>query len=116
MENVIKKAIEGGYRNKETHVGIRLSIMQNYVSFYNSEDCSDMWSVEGLSLSTILLDPLFWQALGKQQEWGWDEVIASNGGFSLEVPSLEWVFHWHSLIDHIAEGKSIDDFFNNLIK
>lgn len=27
-----------------------------------------------------------------------------------------WLYHWHKFIDHIAEGKDIDSFFNNLLK
>ena len=47
-----------------------------------------------------LLDTTFWQCLGKTKKW--------------EIPGKEWLYHWHRLIDALASGKSIDEFFAGL--
>lgn len=92
MKNIIQKAIEGGYIPK---VGLE--------------------PVEGFRVAyeVILLDPLFWQCLGKSL--GWSEEL--NYGYKGNDYGLyqEWQNAWHSFIDHIAEGKDIEEFFNNLI-
>lgn len=56
--------------------------------------------------SDALLDPEFWKSLGKAEEW-------VDVGKDLEDKS--WYIVWTDFIYHIAQGKSIDDFFNNLI-
>lgn len=62
-----------------------------------------------------LLDPLFWQALGKQQ--GWD-FTRRTGTVLDKLPERrhEWERHWHGLITHLSNGGDIDTFFNNLLK
>lgn len=56
----------------------------------------------------LLLDPAFWQALGKARGWelweGWDE----------ECPECHWKALWHRLIDHLADGKDVESFFEML--
>lgn len=89
MEQAIKCATEGGYPYKK----------------------QDGW-VEGTAMLLMLLDPIFWCALGKQQMWHKAQPYAAN-------PYLwedGWMRHWHELIDHIADGGNIDDFFNELLK
>jgi len=55
-----------------------------------------------------LLEPLFWQCLGKSL--GWPEVDMRN------PIDPAWLWRWHMLIDHLAEGKDIDDYFKGLEK
>lgn len=80
MKDAIQKAIEGGWK-------------YNY-----SKDIYCLW-----------LDPLFWQALGKQQ--GWSEET----DFS-DIYDKEWTYNLHQFIDHTIEGGEIEDFFKELIK
>ena len=47
------------------------------------------------------LDPLYWQCLGKTLGWG-------NDGNSV------WLYYQHRFIDHLAEGKSIESYFETL--
>lgn len=54
-----------------------------------------------------LLDHLFFQALGRGLGWGEDE----NNTWDKRT----WASHWHRLIDHLAEGKDIESFFEQLI-
>lgn len=60
---------------------------------------------------STLLDPAFWQALGKARGW----VYADDDGTPLKKqPRPAYMFYWHHLIDHLASGKSIEDFFIGL--
>lgn len=106
MENAIKKAIEGGF---------------------NPTFGDEMMYKKYEDVSRILLDPLFWQALGKQQGWNksfinqYQEIEECEDENDCEetmsgVDISLRLHYWHNLIDHIADGKSIDDFFNQLIK
>jgi hypothetical protein len=90
MKKAIECAIEGGYDEKKrlTALGVLKSIHE------------------------MLLDPLFWRSLGKQQ--GWKSVTI--GGVEQIKGSNNWWSKWHDLIDHIADGKSIDSFFEQLLK
>lgn len=96
IETAIKKAIEGGY-----------DPVKNPYKRYKLEDF-------------ILLDPLFWQALGKAEGW---KYISIENGITVRVKrptnyisSEEWLVRWHSFIDHIARGKDINSFFEDLLQ
>jgi len=58
----------------------------------------------GKLMPSDLLDPTFFQALGKALGWnekGYDYL---------------WVNTWHSFIDHLIAKKDPDDFFKTLIE
>lgn len=102
MEKTLKKAIEGGYNIRAEH-----KLM-----------------FEG-TISKMLLDPLFWQALGKACGWTHKMIPTAFVEFEdgddedtmLDWDSTEgWKFYWHRFIDHLAEGKDVESFFNDLIK
>lgn len=112
MENAIKKSIEGGYYFITAHShlnGIHFNAIQS------EERC----------LRSIFDDPLFWQCLGKSLGWGKmfcliclrkePELNKCNCKGQVYDVSPTWRYHWHSFIDHLAEGKSPDEFFNSLI-
>lgn len=64
----------------------------------------------------IGLDIHFWQALGKGMGWdteGYYFQQIQEGRYMMRG-SNEHTYHWHRLIDHLADGKSIEDFFANL--
>lgn len=87
----ILKALENGYEPKE------LSLPEG-------------WTAQ------ILLDPEFWRALGKGL--GWDKY---EPGEPFYIPdrhrnSPRWKKQWHFLIDHLAEGKDINSFFEEICK
>lgn len=86
MKEAISRAIEGGYEDA--------SISPTGVVYPNE--------------NRVLLDPLFWQCLGKAL--GWDA-----GNYSEDENSYkgEWEKVWHRFINHLAEGKSADEFFNS---
>lgn len=97
MKTAIQKAIEGGWKDNRTVLKVAFSKLQ----------------VDAIAL----LDPLFWQALGRSLGWGdkntsmWD---IKGTIFEIEMP--EWEHHWHRFIDHLAEGKDAESFFNELLK
>ena len=82
MEKAIKKAINGGYKG-----------------------CTDaVWN------ESTLLDPLFWQALGKAEGWG--KTMTSRSGVRMRDI---YTVYWHDFVDHLAEGKDINSFFEDLL-
>jgi hypothetical protein len=96
MRRVIELAIEGGYRGR--------SVYQHPVT--------DRWCFnEDYRYSEVREDPLFWQALGKSL--GWTDRHPKYDG--TRQVTHEWNYHWHCFIEHCAEGKSPDEFFNSLI-
>ncbi len=109
METAIKKAIEGGY-NASWDIVCGAIV-------------PDGKGGNHIGNLHPLLDPLFWQALGKNLGWNNTDTFADelkdgvgcvivDGGGSMPV----WLSFQHRFIDHIAEGKSIDEFFNQLWK
>lgn len=66
-----------------------------------------------VSNEKIILDPLFWQALGKAEGWNQDAIAYREPG---HVGVYEWNLKQYLCIDHINQGKSIDSFFEALIK
>lgn len=88
-------------------------------------------SGEWVSVGITLLDPTFWQALGKGL--GWENRVCFFCGekyrkidgeyheycdkcskpFHEEIP--EYKYHWHRFIDHLAEGKDAESFFKELL-
>jgi len=104
MENAIKKAIEGWYSPVDRATKRPISVLQ----------LRKQWRV-------AVLDPLFWKALGKAEEWSEYAVCRKHGKSDcyrvncFEGYAAEWLYHQHNFIDHIASGGSIDDFFNELL-
>jgi hypothetical protein len=80
---------------------IQKAIEEGYVDEYGE-------SVNKLPYGAILLSPNFWQALGKG--CGWKEYWAGNSGITT------WLENWHRFIDHLAQGGTPDEFFNELLK
>lgn len=102
MEQAIQKAIEGGYEKSD----------YDLTRF-------DKLTVVGLpeACAPILLDPLFWQALGKAEGWGKTQNFTERPKDSLlNVWPEEWQVYWHVFIDHIGAKKDVDSFFKKLLK
>lgn len=112
MENAIKKSIEGGWKwnNRET----------KYEKFYYDRY---LFAIDGgsrtqlLSMGDIVIDPLFWQAVGKAEGWGITGYCWGCGydeGATSDTP--EWLVNWHHFIDKIASGGTAEEFFEELLK
>ena len=109
----IQKAVEGGWDSEECQVPIGARGRFNY---------DRAW-----------LDPTFWQALGKTE--GWAETMFpltfSHREDGLNEETLYWKgenghqyvphlagkkYYQHRLIDAIQQGRSIDEFFGEILK
>lgn len=113
IQDAITKAIEGGYKNEEAESWSE----GNYV-----DTCYEVW----------LLDPLFWQALGKSLVWEEKDFRCVNEATFSKHKTCElcldrksrlswrkrngkgWLYYWHGLVDHLAEGGTIESYFEKL--
>ena len=97
ISEVIKKAVEGGWYPRD--------IRTQYTHVFTERGHIEVEDYH------IFLDPLFWQALGKSL--GWKEgmgIYREPGHFEL----TEWWSQWHNFIDHLACGKSAEEWFEKL--
>jgi hypothetical protein len=99
MEEVIKKAIKGGWKPAEYRERSHFRTRGRHRWNKNTVSSS-------ITTHEILLDPLFWQALGKAL--GWETVSGSN-------MNHEWTQQWHSFIGHLIMGKDPELFFKDLL-
>ena len=97
----IQKAVEGGW---------------NYWSMGGGAENSPIWE-------KAFLDPLFWVALGKTEGWNeYDPEDENHDCDRLGCSSVEhtvedrYKLEQHRLIDAIKQGRSIDEFFGEILK
>jgi hypothetical protein len=109
MEKATNKARKAGY-NRFDKKEVILAKWEN-----DKEECE----VNG----HFLLDPLFWQALGKAEGWintpcntAFLEGMSHRPKICKDCNRTAAMSHWHRFIDHLAEGKDADSFFNELFK
>ena len=62
---------------------------------------------------SVFLDPQFWRALSRARGWDHDERAC---GAPPDVWTSRWSRRWHDFVDHLALGKSIEDYFERLEK
>lgn len=126
MEKAIKRAIEGaiegGWNPRPEKVEPQIVMIQDTeydgfavlfeTSFIDKKGMKNgrNWS---LLLSSILMDISFWRALGKAEGWELARFESDNG--NIYAQTHEYEIHMHRFIDHLIEGKPIDEFFNKLI-
>jgi hypothetical protein len=95
IEEAIKKAVEEGEYDLYTQWEIV---------------CNDTWA-------HFLIDPKFWQALGKSMGWEmrrWKEYTPGGAEIRVVEGKEKWLKEWHKFIGHLAEGKTAEDFFAGL--
>ncbi len=102
MEEAIKRSIEGGLQEGEKWKFVRANKYRAVWLNGNGDETT-------IAIEKYLLDPLFWQALGKAMEW--DKTTGHYRGFQ-----TSWEVKWHRFIDALAKGKSPDEYFSNLLK
>jgi hypothetical protein len=61
-----------------------------------------------LNLCKVILDPSFWQCLGKAIGWEGEDMYQS-------LTMSAYMAYWHRLIDHISEGGTIEKYFEELV-
>lgn len=106
MEKAIQKAIKGGWK-KDWYFN---HFNNDEVAFGDTKQDSENNPCHYLNRGQILLDPLFWSCLGKSLGWCQEQAHFDS---SVCKP---WKHYWHSFIDHLAENKDPEEFFNNLTK
>ncbi len=130
IQDAIEKAIEGGY---EPFFSAKYNELQIKEAMING---GDFMVDVGLGMpyrrdiNSILLDPLFWQALGKAEGWHNEEWTTCRNGCQVDGQGEGchhdlnreghyrkpfWHYQWRKFIDHLAEGKDIDSFFESLL-
>jgi len=80
--------------------------------------------LSGVHPHGMLLDPDFWSALGKAMGWKLDNCDMEFGAkksthcthchFGPNGDCNAWLWHWHFFIDHLADGESIESYFEKL--
>lgn len=93
METAIKLAIEGGWEDRQFGFDCEIDTWQHTTS-----------------------DPIFWQCLGKALGWKQPIIQYAYIDENLRTTSLtvRWQNEMHRFIDHLADGKTPDEFFTNL--
>lgn len=98
IQDAISKAVEGGWKK---------------------ESVVEPMDTQRANFAKAMIDPLFWQALGKSM--GWEDKPNERKAFwkvqqegNVKTEMSEWKNQWHNFIDHLAEGKSIEEYFANL--
>lgn len=118
-EQIIKDAIEGGWRGDES---VAKGVFENGDFFGGNAH----WKyplhrmIKRVSVEVMLLDPAFWQAVGKTR--GWIDEDYPNGEMRCEnlVGRCDTVYcdyggfidpnsKWHNFIDHLADGLNIEE-------
>lgn len=73
-----------------------------------------------VGISSIFLDPLFWQSLGEALGWPEEKDNAGetqgDGKWHSTRTLNSWLYHWHDFIDHLVYGSTPELFFKPLIK
>lgn len=104
IQQAIEKAIEGGWK----------PVL--WIDIWKAGDTHDLgvviiYGMEGervpVLIDRVVLKPDFWQALGKSM--GWEAGIDTY-----PYKNVAWIRKWHYFIDHLAEGKDIESFFEAL--
>lgn len=102
-EPLFKWWIDTSYKDFRILIGYDHATRNHRDEVVNSHDY--IW------IQAVLLDPLFWQALGRGL--GWDDNIQTY------VPrgnKTNYMIQWHRFIDHLIEGKDIESYFKNLLE
>lgn len=99
MQKAIEQAIKGGY-----------------ITGFRYDKLAKMDGITAV-FEVLLLDPDFWKCLGIAE--GWDKNQSSEALYVGEFSDRNhprWKRNQHFLIDHIANGGSIEDFFKKILK
>ena len=117
LEEVLKKATEGGYH---------IHGSDGTATFYDGANSdfsawtrTDNGSTFMVAMEETLLDPRFWQALGRTLDWseacdlfiicvhGEEECSRCRGYY--------WMYQWHYFIQALADGHTPEAFFAHLL-
>jgi hypothetical protein len=115
LQEVITKAIEGGFSSQ--------------VAIEHVEDLKSHKTLTIHDYGWVFVREDFWMSLGKAMGWNQGDIgVCSSCGSRGEaenhvkcncsepLPEIieEWLYQWHRFIDHLAEGKDAESFFESL--
>jgi len=102
IPETIKKAIEGGWKNK---IKQATPILSRRFGLKTAQEMYFMW---------VFSDPSFWQCLGKAM--GWEIMYRPyKSGSTRNFDAIQgWLYQWHRFIDHLAEGGTAEEFFKEI--
>lgn len=95
-QQIIQDAIEGGYLSSDE------KMIDGLTNYFSEKELMSDW----------LLDPLFWQAVGKTRGWVGKPLEAENGDFE---GKSHWKDKWHQFIDYLAEGDDIETALSKIV-
>ena len=108
INEAIKKAVEGGWQAPYGYATFEAT--ENYVYFYPKHGGRIDYP-----MGFVLLDPLFWSALGKSLNLSiceWECVKRKGNQKHCPVKHQEqWLNYWHNFINHLALGKDAESWF-----
>ena len=124
IEQVIKKAIEAGYALQQNKRTVLYSLNGDIAVPHVRE----MKTRQVYDQAEIFLDPAFWQSLGNAMGWDKDKKgkpIWIGRRYYLGHPERDlqmkgstpiefWQYQWLRFIDHLADEKGADEFFEHL--
>lgn len=104
IEQAITKAIEGGWEDND--YAFVASVVQQ-------DDSWRAWRVGDWQYDMrVFLDPTFWQSLGKAL--GWKKIHYGGQEGNAVFHEVAWLYHWKRLIVYLADGKTVESFFEKL--
>jgi len=103
LEQAIRDAVENGWRAKFSPNGIKM----------NSRNWHPLMVTAGEFYQAWLLDPAFWESLGVARGWH-DCGVKDCGACASALVSKNWMWRWHSFINHLIMGGDIESFFKSI--
>lgn len=105
IQKAIEGAIEGGWKPLLAH--------EVWYANWNNRSKPRTGVRASYVIHEILLDPLFWQALGKVKGWVAPPEVTHNTW--QETGKLKcWICNMHRHIDALIDGKTSEEFFSSL--
>ena len=110
IKTFIEKAIEGGIiLHKNLHG--KITVDSKNITFA-TKDVDGYVGRETIPISTLLLRPDAWEAVGKVEGWTDRDFKASYKTDEFDLVS--WRYKMHAMIDHLIAGNDIESYIKTL--
>lgn len=115
VEQIIKDSIEGGWRKikEETNNG-GWRLAAGYIK-WTAYDTGGWYNKEKIDVSEALLDPAFWQAVGRRREWETSLLVRCQKCNSGIWGDVLWKEKMHQFIDYLADGDDYETALSKLV-